>query len=145
MSFLKYVKIVTENDTDVPYLVETYNKPEISRFLCIGDNYFRYVTSTEDVCFYKVYAEDSFIGAIHLEKQDTVLFMSILVFSDFQRKGFGKIILKDIQNDVFGLHYDSVEVSVDEKNYASLALFKSAGFVKVSQEDELVNFVYRKQ
>jgi RimJ/RimL family protein N-acetyltransferase len=134
-----------EDDMDVAYLIEIYKMPEIAKYLSISDNYFHYVTNTENVYFYKVYENDKFIGTIHLEKQETVLFMSILVFREFQRIGLGTQIVKDIQNDVFGLDFDRIEISIDETNSASLRLFEKAGFTFVSKEDEILNFIYQSE
>ena len=65
--------------------------------------------------------------------------MDILVFPEFQRMGFGTKIIKDIQDDVFELEYEKIEVSIDESNVASIQLFSNAGFVFMSKEDELIN------
>ncbi len=145
MRSLTYKKMIFENDADVPQLVEIYQAPEIARYLSIGDNYFHYVTNTENVHFYKVYKNGELIGTTHLEKQGTVLFMDVLVFPKFQRAGLGTKIVKDIQDDVFELGYKSIEISIDEANFASLRLFKNAGFAFTSKEDELMNFVYKKE
>ena len=128
MGNLTYKKMQFDDDIDITYLVGLYKMPEIARYLSISDNYFHYVTNTENVYFYKVYENDKLIGTIHLEKQETVLFMSILVFPKFQRAGLGTKIIKDIQNDVFGLNFDRIEISIDETNSASLRLFENAGF-----------------
>lgn len=69
--------------------------------------------------------------------------MSILIFPEFQRKGFGTKIIEDVKNDVFGLGYEKIEISVDENNYASIKLFENAGFSFVSKEDELINYIYK--
>ena len=145
MGSLTYKKMIFENDADVPQLAEIYQVPEIARYLSIGDNYFHYVTNTENVHFYKVYKNGELIGTIHLEKQGTVLFMDILVFPRFQRAGLGARIVKDIQDDVFKLDYKSIEISIDEANFTSLRLFENAGFVFTSKEHELMNFVYKKE
>ena len=55
------------------------------------------------------------------------------------------MIVKDIQDDVFKLDYKSIEISIDEANFTSLRLFENAGFVFTSKEDELMNFIYKKE
>lgn len=144
MSDLTYKRMLFEDDTDIPQLIMVHQMPEIARYLNISDNYFSYVTNTENVYLYKVYEDSALTGSIHIEKQGPVLFMDILVFPEFQRKGLGTKIVKDIQNDIFGLNYERIEISIDERNIASLELFKNAGFIRVSKENELINFVYRK-
>jgi RimJ/RimL family protein N-acetyltransferase len=144
MSSLTYQKMIFEDDADVSKLVEIYQAPEIARYLSISDNYFHYVTNNKNVHFYKVYKNDELIGTTHLEQQETVLFMDVLVFPKFQRAGLGTSIVKDIQDDIFELGYKSIEISIDEENIGSLRLFEKAGFAFVSKEAELLNFVYKK-
>lgn len=141
---LTYARILSENDVDIPCLKEIYQLPGVSRFLSISDKYFHYVVSTENVFFYKVYEAKKLIGAIHLEKHGNLLYMDILIFPEFQRMGFATRVMKDVQNDIFDLSYDRIEISIDESNIASIKLFENAGFSFVSREDELLNFVYEK-
>ena len=144
MDKLTYVRMADENDTDIEKLTEIYQAPDTARYISISDNYFHYVTNTENVYFYKVYENGTLIGATHLEKQDDVLFMDILVFTEFQGMGYGTRIIKDIQDDIFGLCYKTIEVYIDASNYASKKLFMKSNFDFVSEEDELMKFVYRK-
>lgn len=144
MNDLAYMRILSEDDVDIPQLLKIYQLPSISQFLSISDNYFHYVTNTESVYFYKVYEKEKLIGTIHLEKDEKLLYMDILIFPEFQRMGFATRVIKDIQNDIFGHNYDRIEISIDESNIASLKLFENAGFTFVSKEDELLNFVYEK-
>ena len=145
MSSITYQKMIFEDDADVSKLVEIYQAPEIARYLSISDNYFHYVTNNQNVHFYKVYKNDELIGTTHLEQQETVLFMDVLVFPKFQRAGLGASIVKDVQDDIFELGYKSIEISIDEENIGSLRLFEKAGFAFVSKEAELLNFVYKKE
>ena len=145
MHNLTYKRMIHEDDTDIPQLIAIYQIPEISQYLSISDNYFCYVTNNENVYYYKIYENNQLIGATHLEMQGTVLFMDILVFPEFQRMGLGTKIVKDIQNDVFGLLYERIEISIDERNAASLRLFEKAGFIRTSKEDELINFIYQRK
>ncbi len=139
-----YARILGEDDRDIPQLITIYQMPEIAQYLSISDNYFHYVSNTANVYFYKVYENNELIGSIHLEKQENLLFMTILVFPEFQKMGFGTRIIKDIQNDVFGLEYERIEISIDERNTASIKLFGNAGFLCISKDDELINYIYQK-
>lgn len=141
---LAYTRIISEADVDIPRLLKIYQQPKVSQYISISDNYFNYITNTENVFFYKVYEKEKLIGAIHLEKNEKLLYMDILIFPEFQRMGFATRVIKDIQNDIFGHNYDRIEISIDESNIASLKLFENAGFSFVSKEDELLNFVYEK-
>ena len=141
---LIYEQVLDENDIAIPELKAIYQLPEVSRYLSIGDNYFCYVTKTSGVYFYKVCNKAELIGAIHLELNENLLYMDILIFPKFQRKGFATKVIKDIQNDIFKLNYNRIEISIDETNSASLKLFENAGFIRMSKDDELINLAYQK-
>lgn len=141
---LTYSRILSEDDSDISRLLEIYQQPAISRFLSISDNYFHYVTNTVNVYFYKVYASEKLIGTIHLEKCEDLLYMDILIFPEYQRMGFATSVVGDIQDDVFGLKFNRIEIAIDESNAASIKLFERAGFSFVSREDELLNFAYER-
>ena len=144
MNELTYIRILSEEDADIPGLLRIYHQPRIARFISIGDNYFQYVTGTENVYFYKVYDSENLIGAIHLEKCKDTLYMDILILPEFQKKGFATRVIRDIQNDIFALGYKRIEISIDESNIASIKLFENAGFVFVARDDELLSYVYEK-
>ncbi len=145
MSDLIYEKITWEKDRDIPLIEKMYLIPKISRYLSISDNFFSYVTTTPDVYFYKAYLNNKLIGVTHIEKQGELLYMSILVFPEFQRMGLGTKIIKDIQADIFNLGYERIQVSIAESNIPSVRLFEKAGFVRMSKEDDLINFAYDKE
>lgn len=145
MSKLTYQRMLDENDSDIHRIKAVYQLRDVAQYISIGDNFFRYVTSTENVCYFKVYENERLIGATHFEKRGSVLSVAILVFCEYQRLGFGTRIVKDIQDGVFGLAYDQIAVSIDERNTASLKLFENAGFIRLSQDGELINMVYRKK
>ncbi len=144
MNELTYIRILSEEDADIPELLRIYHQPQVSHFISIGDNYFQYVTGTENVYFYKVYDSENLIGAIHLEKCKDTLYMDILILPEFQKKGFATRVIRDIQNDIFALGYKRIEISIDESNIASIKLFENAGFVFVARDDELLSYVYEK-
>ena len=143
-SKLRYARVLSEDDTDIFQLMQIYRMPDISRFLSVDNNYFQYVTHTENVYFYKVYENEILIGTIHLEKNENLLYMDILIFPEFQRMGFATNVIKDIQNDIFGLNCETIEISIDKSNIASIKLFENAGFTFLSKEDELLNYVYER-
>ena len=70
--------------------------------------------------------------------------MTVTAVSEFWRKGIATEILNDIKNGQIPLCFEKIEVSVDESNTTSIALFEQAGFRKVSEKDELINYVYEK-
>jgi len=145
MSKLTYQRMLDENDSDIHRIKAVYQLRDVAQYISIGDNYFRYVTSTENVYYFKVYEGGKLIGTAHFEKRGSVLSVAILVFCEYQRLGFGTRIVKDIQDGVLGIEYDNIEISIDERNTASLKLVENAGFIRLSQEEKLINMVYRKK
>ena len=105
MDDLTYERLLDEKDIAIPTLKAIYQLPEVSMYISISDNYFYYVTNTANVYFYKVYDKGNLIGAIHLELNKHLLYMDILIFPQFQRKGFATKVIRDIQKDIFKLNY----------------------------------------
>ncbi|MBE5797679.1 MAG: GNAT family N-acetyltransferase [Clostridiales bacterium] len=144
MHQLTYARLITADDPDVPQLLRVHSLPGVAEYLSISDGYFRYVTGSDGVHFFKVYESGNLVGSVHLERQGLTLFMAILVFPEHQGSGLGSAILRDVQDDVFGLGYERIEAAIDESNAASLLLFERAGFRRTGQVDELITFVYHR-
>jgi RimJ/RimL family protein N-acetyltransferase len=143
MTRLTYQRMSSPTDIEIPLLQSAFDSPEVARFIGISENYFTYVTSTPRVHFYKAYEQGRLIGSVHLEQQGSTLYMSVMVFPACQGQGYGRLILADTQNDVFGLGFDRMEVSIDERNTASRRLFEGAGFTPADRDGELMHYVYR--
>ena len=140
-----YRRIETASDTDIPYLTEILNLPEISHFISINENnYWNYVTETENVFYFKVFNNDILVAATHCEISNKTLYMDIMVIPKYQRNGIATRILQDIKSGKLDIDYKKIEVSIDENNIASISLFEKEGFVCVSKEAELRNYVYLK-
>lgn len=143
---MTYQSIVSITDPDIPYLISILKMPEIARFISIDQhNYWNYVTSTENVFYFKVYDGGKLVAATHCEVLNKTLYMDIMVIPPYQRKGVATHIVKDIQCGKLPLDFEKIEVSIDETNEASIALFQKMGFVYVSKEDELRNYIYVKE
>ena len=133
------------DDEDIPTILSVYKQPSISQFISIDEeNYWRYITSTDNVYFYKIYKNDMLVSTIHLELVDRVLYMSVVVFPKYQSQGIATIIVKDIQAGKLGLDFIKIQVSIDEKNTASLKLFENVGFICVNKDEELFEYEYSK-
>lgn len=64
------------DDEDIPTIISVYKQPSISQFISIDEeNYWRYITSTDNLYFYKIYKNDILVSTIHLELVDRVLYM----------------------------------------------------------------------
>lgn len=140
---MNYIQITSEKDADIPSLLSIHGLPEISRFISINEEgYFHYVTTAENVFYFKVYQNGDLVGTIHCELFDKVLYMSILVIPSFQKQGIGTAILYDIQNGALPLAFTQIEVSVDKRNASSLRLFGKMGFTKTSEDEDLIDLVW---
>ena len=133
------------DDEDIPLILSVYKQPSILRFISIDEeNYWKYITSTDNVYFYKIYKDDILLATIHLESYNRVLYMSVVVFPEHQKQGIATTILKDIQAGKLELDFDKIQVSIDSKNTASIQLFESAEFVCVGKDEELLDYEYSK-
>ncbi len=133
------------DDEDIPIILSVYKQPLVSQFISIDEeNYWRYITTTDNVYFYKIYNNDILVATIHLELANYVLYMSAVVFPEHQKQGIATTMLKDIQAGKLGLDFDIIQVSIDEKNIASIKLFESVGFVCVGKDEELLEYAYSK-
>lgn len=142
---MKYIQITSIKDSDIPFLLSIHRLPETSRFISINEKkYFKYLTKTENVFYYKVFDAEKLVASVHCELSDKTLYLSLLVIPDFQNQGIGTAILTDIKNGVLPIEFEKISVSIDEDNFASLQLFKKAGFLQTSKEDELIDFIYNK-
>ena len=140
-----YRRIDSQNDPDISYLDEILNLPEISRFINVDkNNYWTYVTNTENVFYFKVFENDVLVAATHLEILNETMYMDVMVIPMYQRKGIATKIIKDIQSGNIPFDFGKIEVSIDKSNTASIKLFEKMNFKFVSMEDELLNYVYAK-
>lgn len=141
---MTYQRLIDVNDTDILQLCRVMDLANVSRFISYDkEKYWQYVTSTNSVFYYKVYKRNSFVGAIHLEINDKILYMSILVFPEYQNQKIGTSIIKDIQDKKLPIDFERIEVSIDEANVASIRLFEKMNFKLFSKEKELLIYVYQ--
>jgi len=142
---MKYILLTSQNDSLIPTIESVYKLPSVAQFISIDEtNYWEYVTSTDNVWFYKIFEEDCLISTIHLELDESVLHMDVIVFPEYQKRGIATQILRDIQNGKLSIAFTKIQVSIDDKNIASVRLFENADFVCISKDEELLEYVYNK-
>ncbi len=140
---MTYSLLTSLKDSDIPQLLSNHLLPEVSRFIDINEKkYFKYVTKAENVFYYKFSENGKLIGSVHCEISGTVLYVSLLIFPEFQNKGYETIVMQDIINGVLPLDFDTIEVSIDKVNTPSLRLFEKVGFIKTCVDGELINYTY---
>lgn len=142
---LIYQRIISNEDCDIPYLSYIMKLPEVSRYISVDEkNYWQYVTSNDNVFYFKVYDNDGrLVAATHCEILNRKLYMDIIVMPAHQRKGIATSVLGDIQSNKLPLEFDQIEVSIDSANTASIKLFEKMNFHCVSKEENLLNYVYK--
>lgn len=135
--------IPLEETDDFTMLIDLHRMDEISKFLHIDeDNYFRYVTTTENVYYYKIVKGEGIIGGLHCEINDHTLYLSLFVIPRYQGQGYGTLVLKDIIHNRFHFDIKKVLVYIDEKNKKSIGLFERVGFIRKRQEEEMIEYDY---
>ena len=142
---MNYVLLTNQNDALIPDILSCYKIPSVAQFISIDEtNYWNYVTSTDNVWFYKILEEDCLVSTIHLELNDDILYMDVVVLPKYQKKGIATKILNDIKSGKLGIDFNKIKISVDERNIASIKLFENAGFVLIGKDDELFEYEYKK-
>lgn len=134
-------ELLKENDKNLEEVIKLHNIDSIKKFISISDNYFDYVTKTENVYYYKVLLEDKLIGGIHIEKYDDKLSLSICIDPLYQNKGYAKYSLNEVLKQ---FDFKEIEVSIEEDNISSIKLFESVGYKCIRKEDELLIYKKRK-
>ncbi len=143
MNNLRFALLDSVEDRELEIIKENYAQPSVERFVDINkDKFWTYVTESKNVYFYKVYNDDILVGTVQCEVYDGILYLALVVFSEYQNKGIGTDMIKFIIDGKTGLEFKEIQVSIDEKNTASMRLFKNAGFKRTGQEEELVDFQY---
>ena len=142
---MNYRLLTDPNDPLIPTILSAYRSPSVAQFISIDEiNYWNYVTGTGNVWFYKIFENECLIATIHFELVDRVLYMDVVVFPEYQKRGFATEMLKDIQAGRFPIEFTKIQVSIDEANVASIKLFENAGFAYISRDEALLEYVYIK-
>lgn len=134
------LKKLERNDSDIAILRELHNEPSVKKYLSIGDNYFEYCTSTQNVQYIKILLSGVIIGGIHLETDNDILYLSIFIATEYRQKGYARECIGYII-DKFTEGINFIKVSIEEENVPSIKLFESLGFTYADQEEELKNYV----
>ncbi len=143
MNNLSFALLEAVEDRELEIIKENYNKPSVERFVEINkEKFWSYVTETENVYFYKVYNEGVLVGTVQCEVYDGIMYLALVIFPEYQKKKIGTDAVQGVIAGKTGLSFNEIQVSIDEKNTASLKLFQNVGFTRIGQEDELVEFQY---
>lgn len=101
--------------------------------------------TTENVFFYKIKIEDELVGALHLEKDNLTLYLSILIKPEKQRLGIASDVIQDVIDNRFNIDFNKILIYIDKDNGKSIKLFKKMKFIQTQKtDDELIEFVFNK-
>lgn len=124
-------------DNDLIDLMRIHSSSSVAKYISISDSYFEYVTNSEDVAYYKIFANDMLVGGIHCEINNGTMYLSICIDELYRRRGIAETAIKKLllmlPNDI-----EDVEVNIENTNTPSLSLFKKIGFAIIGKEDELI-------
>ena len=126
-------------DPDLDELIRIHQEPSVSRFISISDNYFNYVTETEDVCYYKIITNERLAGGLHSEIHSETVYLSICVDEKYRRLGIAEKSLK-IFFSIMPSYIKTIEASIEETNIPSVLLFQKLGFQVSEQDNELITY-----
>ena len=127
------------DDSDLDELIRIHQEPSVSEFISISDNYFKYVTETEDVYYYKILANERLAGGIHSEIHNETMYLSICVEEEYRRLGIAEKSLKKFFS-VMPSYIKIIEASIEETNIPSVHLFRKLGFQMSERDNELITY-----
>ena len=140
---MTYTLLNSLKDPDIPRLLEIHSLPEIQCFIDINiKKYFKYVVKSENVFYYKIYDEDILVGSVHCELVGKTMYLSLLIFPEYQNNGYGTKTLEDIISKKFPLDFETIEVSINNDNFPSLHLFEKVGFIRTSVDGGLIKYTF---
>lgn len=113
------LKKLERNDSDISVLRKLHNDPSVNKWLSIGDNYFEYCTSTQNVQYIKILLSGAIIGGIHIERNNDILYLSIFIASEYRQKGYARECIGHIV-DKFTEGINFIKVSIEEENIPSI-------------------------
>jgi len=129
-----YLHRLTSDDADIPELRRMLDETE---YLSPSEEYFNYVTSAENVSFFKITDKSGVVGGVQCEIHGTTLYIAVVIDKSHRRNGYAENALRSIFEQ-FCDKADRIEVSIDRKNEASLRLFGKLGFREIGAEGELI-------
>lgn len=133
---------LAKDDPEIGIVKEMHEEPTVSKYVSVSEDYFDYVTNTENVVYFKIKLQGELVGGIHTEISDTVLYLSICIQPWYRKRGVATSALKQLI-PLLPHTVENIQVSIDETNFPSIRLFERLGFTRAGQEDGLVDYILR--
>ncbi len=145
-----YLKIVSAEDINDDYII-TLNDPQSLQYLGIANNFeynkellLSYVKdqyNSENVYLFGLYNKDKYLIAtsrIH-DIEDQNAWQGVLVFNNFQKKGNGCLLIKNLSSYLLELFSLSrVSAGILQENIYSLKLFDKCGFTYLKDDPQYI-------
>lgn len=134
--------LLKNKDEDLAYIEAIHLLPKINEYIQIDDKYFDNVINNDNIWYYKLMLDKKVIGAIHVEKNEEVLYLSIWIHPVHQRQGYAHFCLESII-EMFSDDILRIEVKIDQANIPSISLFEKFGFKIEHMVDGIYYYVKR--
>lgn len=130
---LKVLQISQENTSKLTSFIENLGDEQES---------FRYFNSRglevleNHVFTFLLLHDKTPIGYGHLDEEDNIIWLGIVVKQEHQGKGFAKEIMQILVNKAQELRLGNIHLSVDNDNQRAIALYERFGFVVVTKKED---------
>lgn len=74
--------------------------------------------------------DEEFVGYGHLDNENEIIWLGVVVLEKFQNMGYGNILLKLLLEKAKEKKVKRIRLSVDKKNLSAMKLYKKFGFSK---------------
>ena len=72
--------------------------------------------------------EDNIVGYAHIDHENDTYWTALCVLSDYQNKGYGKYLMKNLHNFAVGESIETLHLSVDIDNMIAMNLYLKQGY-----------------
>lgn len=80
------------------------------------------------------YNNKNILGYGHLDKENTTIWLGIMVSDKYIGRGIGKKIMDDLVKNSTG----EITLAVDKQNTSAISLYKSKNFIKLKEENNII-------
>ncbi len=82
--------------------------------------------------------DEEFIGYGHLDNENEIIWLGVVVLEKFQNMGYGNILLKLLLEKAKEKKIERIRLSVDKKNLSAVNLYKKFGFLKIVERNQVL-------
>lgn len=82
--------------------------------------------------------DNEFIGYGHLDKEDKIIWLGIVILEKFQKRGYGYLMLKLLLKKAKEKKIKEIRLSVDKNNCNAINLYSKFNFVKKYEKNDII-------